>query len=387
MMKITPNLFFITACCAILAAGCEKQEKVAPPPPVVLVSEAQQQNVPIYEESIATLDGSTNTNIRAQVSGYLVSQNYIEGSTVKKGQLLFQIDPRTYQATLDRAQAELASAQAQQLQAQQTEDRNRQMYAQDAVSKKNLDNSVQANEAAKAQVMAAKAEVETAKLNLNYTKVISPIDGVIGKAIPSLGDLISPAQELSTVSTINPIRANFTVSEQFYLLHAEKIVESSKLPLEQRPDRLEIILANGDIYSHKGKFDYINRQVDTSTGTFLVTGLFPNPQSILRPGQYARLRAVVKNIPDAIVVPQRAVSEMQGIYQIVVIKDDGTVDLRKVTVGPQVGSVWVIMNGLKAGEKVVVEGIQKCVPGAKVIARPFEAPKTAANSETAQNKE
>jgi membrane fusion protein (multidrug efflux system) len=386
-MKITPNLFFITACCAILAAGCEKQEKVAPPPPVVLVSEAQQQNVPIYEESIATLDGSTNTNIRAQVSGYLISQNYIEGSTVKKGQLLFQIDPRTYQATLDRAQAELASAQAQQLQAQQTEDRNRQMYAQDAVSKKNLDNSVQANEAAKAQVMAAKAEMETAKLNLNYTKVISPIDGVIGKAIPSLGDLISPAQELSTVSTINPIRANFTVSEQFYLLHAEKIVESSKLPLEQRPEGLEIILANGDVYAHKGKFDYINRQVDTSTGTFLVTGLFPNPQSILRPGQYARLRAVVKNIPDAIVVPQRAVSEMQGIYQIVVIKDDGTVDLRKVTVGPQVGSVWVIMNGLKAGEKVVVEGIQKCVPGAKVTARPFETPKTAANSETVQNKE
>ena len=369
-MKIT-TLLGIIGVCALIVTGCEKQAPPPPPPPTVLVTEAKQQNVPVYEETIATLDGSTNTNIRAQVSGYLISQNYVEGSYVKKGQLLFQIDPRNYQAALDRAMAELASAKAKQLQAQQTEDRNREMYKSDAVSKKNLDNSIQANEAAKAQVLAAQAEVETARLNLSYTKIISPIDGIIGKALPSLGDLINPAQELTTVSTISPIRANFTVGEQFYLLHAEKLLENAMLPLEKRPDSLEIILADGSIFPEKGKFDYVNRQVDTSTGTFLVTGLFANKKGILRPGQYARLRAVVRQIPNAVLVPQRCVNEMQGIFQVVVIKEDNTVELRGVTVGPNYGSFRVIEKGLKAGEKVVVEGIQKCAPGAKVNPQPW----------------
>jgi RND family efflux transporter MFP subunit len=358
-----------------LLAGCGKQPPTAAPePPIVLVTEATQADVPIFNEAIATLDGSTNTQIHSQVSGYLIKQGYIEGSVVKPGDLLFQIDPKPFQADLDKATAALANKQAQLLATKQVLDRYMALVKSGAVSQQEYQNQVQSNLSAQADVDSAQASVATAQINLGYTKITSPIIGVAGRAIPGVGDLISASMTLTTVSTVNPIQADFTLPEQFYLNNAERIAKAAAVPLQDRPENIELILADGSTYGAKGRFYYVNRQIQTATGAITAYALFPNPDRILRPGQYAKVRAITRQISDAVLIPQRAVTELQGTDQVWVVKDDNTVEVRNVTLGDRAGPLFIVTAGIKAGERVVAEGVQKCRDGAKVTPQPYVPP-------------
>jgi membrane fusion protein (multidrug efflux system) len=362
----------VTTFGALLPTACSKTEAPAPAaPPEVLVMTAPMADVPIFSDAIATLDGSTNTQIHSQVSGYLIKQAYQEGSVVQAGDLLFEIDPKPFQADLDKATADLANKQAQELRTKQDLDRYATLVKSGAVSQQEYQSQVQNNLSAQADVNAAQATVDTAKINLGYTRITSPIAGVAGKAIPGVGDLLSPSMTLTTVSTVDPIQADFTLSEQFYLNNAEQIAAVSAMPMADRPARIELLLADGTPYPLKGKFYYLNRQIQTSTGAITAYALFPNPDRVLRPGQYVKVRAVTQNIAKAVLIPQRCVTQLQGINQVMVVKDDNTVEVRNVTLGDIAGSDWIITDGLKAGERVVVEGIQKCVEGAPVTPQPY----------------
>jgi RND family efflux transporter MFP subunit len=365
----------LTFAVAIFMTGCGKKEEAAPAaPPEVLVTEASQADVPIFTDAIATLDGSTNTQIHSQVSGYLLQQAYQEGSVVKSGDLLFQIDPKPFQADLDKAAATLANKQAQQLRTKQDLDRYTTLVKSGAVSQQEYQTEVQNNLSAQADVDAAQASVATAKINLGYTKITSPITGVAGRAIPGVGDLIGPSMTLTTVSTVDPIQADFTVPEQFYLDNAERIAKVSAVPLKDRPESIELVLADGTPYPKKGKFYYVNRQIQTATGAITAYALFPNPDRVLRPGQYAKVRGVTQRISDAVLIPQRCVTQLQGINQVMVVKPDNTVEVRNVTTGDLAGPLWIITAGLKAGEKVIVEGIQKVQQGMLVTPQPYVPP-------------
>lgn len=360
---------------AALLAGCSKPPEAAPAaPPEVLVMEAESADVPIFTEAIATLDGSTNTQIHSQVSGYLLKQAYQEGSVVKAGDLLFQIDPKPFQADLDKAKAALANAQAQELRTKQDLDRYAALVKTGAVSQQEYQTQVQNNLSAQADVDSAQASMTTAQINLGYTTITSPITGVAGRAIPGVGDLISPSVTLTTVSTVDPIQADFTLPEQFYLDHSDRIAEVSNMPMADRPESLEMILADGTSYPLKGKFYYVNRQIQTSTGAITAYALFPNPDRVLRPGQYVKVRGITQHITGAVLIPQRCVTQLQGINQVMVIKPDNTAEVRNVTLGDTAGSSWIITAGLKAGERVVVEGIQKCVDGSPVNPQPYVPP-------------
>jgi membrane fusion protein (multidrug efflux system) len=362
----------LAALAAVALTSCSKPAPPAPPaPPEVLAMTVPVADVPIFSEAIATLDGSTNTQIHSQVSGYLIKQAYQQGSVVKAGDLLFEIDPKPFQADLDKALATLANKQAQQLRTKQDLDRYTTLVKSGAVSQQEYQSQVQNNLSAQADVDAAQASVATAQINLGYTKILSPIDGVAGKANPGVGDLISPSITLTTVSTVNPIQADFTLPEQFYLNNAEQIAKVSAMPLADRPERIELILADGTPYPLKGRFSYINRQIQTSTGAITAYALFPNPDRVLRPGQYVKVRAVTQNITKAVLIPQRCVTQLQGINQVMVVKPDNTVEVRKVTLGDLAGSDWIVTDGLQAGERVVVEGIQKCAQGETVNPQPY----------------
>ena len=356
-------------------AGCSKKEEAAPPaPPEVLVTTATEEDVPVFSEAIATLDGYVNTQIHSQVTGYLIKQAYQEGTVVKQGDLLFEIDPRPFQADLDKATADLVNKQAQFLRTKQDLDRYAALVKSGAVSQQEYQNQVQTNLSAQANVDAAQASVTTAKINLGYTKITSPITGVAGKAIPGVGDLLNPNMTLTTISTVDPIQANFTLPEQFYLNNADQLAKLATVPLQDRPAHIELILADGTPYPLKGRFYYVNRQIQTSTGAITAYALFPNPDRVLRPGQYARVRAVTQQLSNAVLIPERCVTQLQGINQVYVVKPDNTVEVRNVTLGATTGSFWIITDGLKAGEKVVVEGIQKCREGAPVNPKPFVEP-------------
>ena len=375
MNGIYPRVAVLTCIAVLLLTGCGKKEEVAPPaPPVVLVMEAAEADVPIFTEAIATLDGSTNTQIHSQVSGYLLQQAYQEGSVVKPGDLLFQIDPKPFQADLDKAQASLANAQAQQLRTKQDLDRYAALVKSGAVSQQEYQTEVQNNLSAQANVDAAQASVVTAQINLGYTKITSPITGVAGRAIPGVGDLISPSMTLTTVSTVDPIQADFTLSEQFYLDNADRIAKLSMVPLEDRPESIELVLADGTPYPKKGRFYYVNRQIQTATGAITAYALFPNPDRVLRPGQYAKVRGETRRIEGAVLIPQRCVNQLQGINQVMVVRPYNTIEVRNVTLGDQAGSLWIVTSGLAASERVVVEGIQKCREGAPVTPQPYVTP-------------
>ena len=342
-----------------------------------------QKDVPIYGEWIGTLTGQVNADIRAQVTGYLLTRNYQEGSYVRKGQLLFEIDPRPFQAALDQAKGQLAQAQAQlaQYEAQLTTAEANQLRSQldvdkygplakaDAVSKQDFDDTDQTNLANKAQVQAAKAAigaakaqiqasqaaVESATINLGFTRILSPIDGIAGIAQAQVGDLVGTSSgTLTTVSTLDPIRDYFTVSEQEYLALREKISGSG-------PSRwkVHLILADGTTYAHEGDFYFVDRQVNQSTGAIQLAALFPNPGNVLRPGQYGKIRAEMRVQRSALLIPQAAVTQQQGSYLVDVVGSDGRVVLRPVQVGERTGTMWVIQSGLKPGESVVVEGQQE----------------------------
>jgi len=359
-----------------------------PGTPDVEVVQVEKKDVPIYAEWIGTLDGLVNADVRAQVTGYLLKQGYQEGAFVKQGQLLFQIDPRPFQAALDQAQGQLAQAQASLANAQAVQRRTEldvQRYTplaeQQAASQQDLDNSVQNNLAAIATVATAKAQiktyeaaVETAKINLDFTRLIAPIDGIAGQAQLQVGALVTPGSGVVTsVSTVNPIKVYFTVGEPQYLAWRKRFpTESSRLEADKRL-RLQLILADGSTYPDEGKFYFADRQVDESTGAIRIAGLFPNPNNVLRPGGYAKVRAVIRTQPGALLIPQRAVSELQGGYQVAIVGGDNKVEVRTVTVGDRVDNQWIIASGLNPGDRVVAEGIQRMHTGVHVNPKPFVA--------------
>jgi RND family efflux transporter MFP subunit len=409
-----PALLFLAGL-LIMAPGCSKKTDGAAvtAPPEVEVIDVQQKDVPIYGEWIGTLDGLVNADIKAQVSGYLLDQAYKEGTFVKKGQLLFQIDARPFQAVVDQAEGQLAQAQGQLEQARaqllQAEaqvavaeanqrrtqldvDRYTPLAQQQAITQQDLDNATENNLAAKAQVQSAtaqvataraqitaanatvqsaKASVETAQINLGFTHLTSPIDGIPGIAELQVGALVSPASsKITTVSTLDPIKVYFTVSEQEYLDFHRRYSTPDTLDAERKQLRFELILADGTVYPQAGTFDFADREVDVKTGAIRVAALFPNPGDNLRPGQYARVRFSIRTTLGALLVPQRAVNELQGSYQIAVVNPDNKVNIRLVTVGDKIGNQWIISSGVKRGERVVVEGVQKVRQGIQVNPKP-----------------
>ena len=382
IVKLSSGAHVLAGAIALFGLGCAKPEQPKPPPPEVVVVQVEQKDVPIEKEWIGTLEGLVNAQIKPQVTGYLLRQTYKEGSFVKKGQLLFEIDPRTFQAGLDEAKGKLASAegqlataQANQVKAQIDVDRYGPLAKEQAIPQQDYDHAVQANSASKAQVEAAKAVIEAAKaqvasaqLNVGFTKVVSLIDGIAGIAQAQIGDLVGPSSLLTTVSTLDPIKVYFPVSEREYLDYARENPETARNHLA-----LEMVLADGSNYRHKGKLSLSDRQVDVKTGTLRVQGVFPNPGNVLRPGQYARVRAIIKTRRDALLVPQSAVTELQGNYQLAVVNSDNKVEIRPVKVGERAGTQWIIEEGLKPGEKVVAEGLQQVQAGMIVDPRPSGA--------------
>jgi len=357
-------------------------------PPEVAVAQVEQRDVPIYGEWIGTLDGFVNADVRGQVTGYLSRQDYQEGALVKKGQLLFEIDPRPFQAVLDQAEgqsaqatAQLANAEAVQRRTQLDVDRYIPLAREQAASQQDLDNAVQNNLAAKAnvataqaQIKTAEAAVETAKINLDFTRLVAPIDGIAGQAQLQVGALINPSSgPVTSVSTLDPIKVYFTVSEAEYLDFNRRFPTESSRQAEFKRLPLDLILADGTTYAHQGIVSFADREVNQGTGAIRIAGLFANPGNILRPGGYAKVRAASKIQKDALLIPQRAVTEVQGGYQVAVVDDENKVGIRAVKVSDRVGAQWIVEEGLKRGERVVVEGGMKVGPGMQVNAKPFIA--------------
>jgi RND family efflux transporter MFP subunit len=401
-----------------VTAGCSRHTDAAPAPQLLAVQvvEAQQKDVPVYREYIGTLDGVVNADIKAEVSGYLTQQAYTEGTFVNKGQMLFQIDPRPFQAALDQTQGQLAQAQGQLEQAhaqlaqaeaqvavaqanqgrtQLDVDRYTPLAQQQAITQQDLDNATQNNIAAKAQLQAsraqvetaraqimaaaasvqsAKAAVETAQINLGFTRITSPIDGIPGIAQQQVGALVSQASgAITTVSTVDPIKVYFTASEQQYLEYTRRFPTAEKRQAATRQLELELILADGVTYPHKGKFSFADRQVDVRTGAIRLAGLFPNPGNSLRPGQYGRVRTSTQTQLGAVLIPQQAVIDLQGTHQVAVVGSDNKVTIRAVSLGETFGHDWIVLDGVKPGERVVAEGLQKVRQGMQVDPKPFQA--------------
>jgi RND family efflux transporter MFP subunit len=363
--------------------------------PMVEVASVEQKDVAVSQEWIGTLTGQVNADVKAQVTGYLLKQHYKEGSYVRKGQLLFEIDPRSFQAALDQAKGQLAQAQAQlvqdeaklataeanQLKSQLDVEKYGPLAQAEAVSKQDYDNATQTNlgnkaqvqaakaaiAAAKAQIQASQAAVETAEINLNFTRIASPIDGVAGVAQAQVGDLVSTSSGvLTTVSTLDPIKDYFSVSEQEYLTLQKQFLGSN-------PERwkLQLILADGTTYPQEGHFYFADRAVNQNTGAIQLAALFANPGNVLRPGEYGRVRAVLRVQQNALLIPQAAVTQEQGSYSVAVVGGDDHVAMRPVQVGERTGTMWVIQDGLKPGERVVVEGQQNLKPGMLVQTKPY----------------
>jgi membrane fusion protein (multidrug efflux system) len=365
------RLLLAVLTCA-LGAACAKKE--APPAviPDVQVVEVTQRDEPIYSEWIGTLDGFVNAEIHPKIEGYLLKQAYKEGTLVQQGDTLFQIDPRQFQAALDQAKGVLARNQATLAKAKLDVQRYTPLAASKAISQQELDNAIAAESEAAAAAASAKASVEQAQLNLDWTRVASPITGVVGIALAQVGDLVNPQTVMTTVSQVDPIKVHFNISEKEYLRYAEKI--NRPIPPEEAAEgKLELVLDDGTIFPERGRVLVANRQVDVKTGTMEVRGSFANPGNLLRPGQYAKVRATMETKKGALLVPQRAVSELQGAYLVGVVGADGKADIRNVKVGQRIGSLWIIDQGLNPGDKVIVEGLAFVKPGMKVNAKPAPA--------------
>ncbi len=360
LLSITFSLAFV---------GCGRGHAAMQlPTPEVLVATPVQQDVPVHGEWVATLDGYVNAEIRPQVSGYIISQDYKEGSVVRKGQVLFEIDPRPFQTALDRAKGDLAQAEAQLAKSSIDVERDTPLAEKKAVPKEKLDNEVQAKLAAQAAVQSATAAVERAQLDLGWTKVTSLVDGVAGICEVQMGNLVGPNAHLTSVSQVDPIKVYFPVSEQEYL--RAKHISSSGQPMDLFDSSPELILSDGTVYPHKGKVLLTDRQVDANTGTIRLVAAFPNPGNILRPGLYGRVRIQTSIEKDALLVPQAAVTQLQGSYQIALVGSDNKVSIRAVKAGEKIGQMWVIEEGLKPGEQVVVQGQDKVREGSLVAVKP-----------------
>jgi membrane fusion protein, multidrug efflux system len=370
----------------LLAAGCAKKEAAAPPaPPAVEVAPVIQKDVPVFQEWIGSLDGYVNAEIRPQIEGYVLKQTYKDGFLVHAGETLFEIDPRQFQATYDQARGSLSQYEATLANAKTTVARYRPLAAEKAISQQELDDAETKERTAQANVESARAALDKAKLDLNWTKVASPIDGIAGVAKTQVGDLVNRLTVMTTVSQVDPIKVNFNPSEQEYLTWTakhgspEKSVKAGP-SLEQGP--LQLILADGSVFPHRGRPILLGREVDVKTGTIQLAGAFANPGNVLRPGQYAKVRVAVDVKKGAILVPQRAVSELQGSYQVAVVGADNKVTIKVVKTGPLEGNLWVISEGLKPGDRVVVEGLQRVKSGMTV--EPKEASSPAADASKAE---
>lgn len=365
-----------TVLLAIALSACREKDVAAPAgPPEVLVTAVVQEDVPIIREWLGTLDGSSNADIRARVSGYIQEQKYAEGSVVKKGDVLFLIDPRPFEAAVAQAKAQVTQAQAQQGRTEAEFQKQKELFEKKVTSQRDYDNALQMNLSNIASIDVAKASLEQAELSLAFTKITAPVDGIAGISNVGIGDLVGPTTGvLLAISAVDPIKARFPVSEQEYLKFSKELTTAMATPLADRQARSELVLADGKVFPEKGTFYSVDRQVSVKTGTIAIEVLFPNPGNLLRPGQYAKVRAVMETQLGALLVPQRAVMEMQGSYSVAIVNADGKAEIVPVKVGERVGSLWVIMQGLKAGLKVVVEGVQKVRSGAPVSVKPWTPP-------------
>jgi RND family efflux transporter MFP subunit len=367
-------LFSLVAGLALAMIGCGRTQAAAPPPlPEVRVAAVVQQNVPVYSDWVATLDGYVNAQVRPQVSGYIIKQNYKEGSLVRRGQVLFEIDPRPFKAALDRALGDLAQAKAQLGKSTLDVERDTPLAKARAIAQSQLDNEIQAKLGAQAAIESNKAAVEQAELNLEWTRVTSLVDGIAGIAQVQIGNLVGPNAVLTSVSQVDPIKAYFPISEQAYVLaQKQSSAASSKPTISLFGNSLDLILTDGSTYPRKGKILLADRQVDPSTGTIRIVAAFPNPGNILRPGQYGRVHVETNMKKGALLLPQSAVAQSQGGYQVAVVGADHKVNMRAVKPGETVGTLWVIDEGLKPGEQVVVEGLQKLKEGTLVTSKPAQ---------------
>jgi len=362
---------------SLFLAGCSSGKATsAPPPTVVEVATVVQQDTPIYSEWVATLDGYVNAQIQPRVSGYLIRQNYKEGSVVRKGEVLFEIDPRPFKAALDQAKAQVAQAEAQLGKASLDVQRDTPLAQARAIAQSQLDTEIQAKLGAQAVVQAAKANVEQAELNMEWTRVTSLISGIAGIAQVQIGNLVGPSSVLTSVSQVDPIKAYFTVSEQEFTDFHRRFPTQESVEEQRRRIPLQLLLADGSLYERSGTIYFADREVNPSTGAIRIAGVFANPNNLLRPGAYGRVRASVKTQTGALLIPQRAVMELQGSHQVAVVGSDNKVTIRPVTVGERVGKLWIVTDGLKAGERVVVEGLMKVRDGAPVKALPAGAATT-----------
>ena len=366
----------LLGCSLLFLGGCSGGKAASvPPPPVVEVANVVQQDTPIYSEWVAILDGYVNAQIQPHVSGYIIRQNYKEGSVVRKGDVLFQIDPRPFKAALDQAKGQLAQAEAQLGKASLDVQRDTPLAQARAIAQSQLDTEIQAKLGTQALVQAAKANVEQAQLNLEWTQVTSLINGIAGIAQVQIGNLVGPSSVLRSVSQVDPIKTYFTVSEQEFTDFHRRFPTEQSVAEQRKRIPLQLLLADGSVYERPGTIYFADREVNPATGTIRIAGVFPNPNNLLRPGGYGRVRASAKTQSGALLVPQRAIIELQGSQQVAVVGSDNKVSIRPVTVGERVGKLWIVTEGLKGGERVVVEGLMKVRDGAPVKVVPADSAK------------
>jgi RND family efflux transporter MFP subunit len=363
---LAASLLLLTACAKKQAASTNAA------PTQVSVAPVEQRDVPLYGDWVATLDGYVDAQIQPQVSGYLIKQDYREGSVVQSDQVLFEIDPRPFQATLDQAEGQLAQAQAQLGLADINVKRDTPLAKAHAIAQSQLDNDLQQQASQRASVRTAQANVEQAQLNLGFTRVRSLVTGIAGRALVQVGNLVSQSSALTTVSQVNPIKVYFSISEQEYLALSGRVKAKGKADLLSSGNTvpLQLTLGNGNIYPYKGQIVFVGRQVNPQTGTLQIAGSFPNPERLLRPGQFGRIKAETEVRHDALLVPQRAVNELQGSYQVAVVHPDNTVHIQNVTLGPQIGPEWLITRGVNPNDRVVTDGLSKLKDGMPVSPQP-----------------
>jgi RND family efflux transporter MFP subunit len=351
----------------LIVAGCSGGTAASPAPlPTVEVATVIQRDTPIYSDWVATLDGYVNAEIQPRVAGYIIKQNYLEGAVVQKGDVLFEIDPRPLKAALDQAKAQLAQAEALLGKASLDVERDTPLAEARAIARSQLDTEIQAKLGAEASVLAAKANVEQAELNMEFTKVTSLVTGIAGVARVQIGNLVGPSSILTSVSQVDPIKAYFTVSEQVFTDFHRRFPTEQSVTEQRKRIPLQLTLSDGQVYEHTGTISFADRQVNAATGAIRIAAVFPNPNNLLRPGGFGRVRFSVETATGALLIPQRAVTELQGSHQVAVVSGDNKVSIRPVTVGDRVGNLWIVTDGLKAGERVIVEGLLKVRDGAVV---------------------
>ncbi|HEV2718294.1 MAG TPA: efflux RND transporter periplasmic adaptor subunit [Terriglobales bacterium] len=390
MNVLTKALRLAAALLLGITSSCSrKAEQVAPPPPEVLVTTVMLKDVPVLHEGVATLEGFVTANINAQVQGYIISRDYKEGSLVKKGDLLFQIDPRPFQATLDQAKGNLAIAQANYTKADADVKRAMNLFKQKVISDQERDTYINSANSTKANVQAAEAAVRTAEINLGYTKITAPIDGIVGIATAHVGDLVGPGTgALTTISQVDPIKAAVNVGEQSFTEFLTDHPDADERERYLQGLQFDLLLADGKLYSDKGKFYAEDRNLDTKTGAMRMELSFPNPGNRLRPGQFGKVRAVIKVAKGALVIPEQAVTELQGNRLIAVVDSENKIAMRPVKMGERSGAMWQVIEGVKPGEKVVVQGLLKVRPGSPVTVKEWTPPAeevTSTNSPPAKN--